>query len=147
MKTLEDLQLECQDGDPVSVPPGTPGTVQFLGPVNHSVMVNGMNVCFRGGQFTTDNDELIQRLRGITRRNVGISEVQAVVTEAGTVEAVVQPTGDVGTEVVKAVATRTASTAEQVVKGEQASARASGGVRPEVAAALAAKAGNAPQIS
>lgn len=149
MKTLADLQEQFQDGDPVSLPPGTPGSVQFLGPINHSVMTHGINVCFRGGQFTTDNDELIHILRGITRRNVGISEVQAVVTESGELRAVIQAdqaTKDTTVAAVEAVQTRAVETAGKVLAGDAAATATNSSLRPEVAAALAARRTAAPEV-
>lgn len=146
MKTLDDLREQFEDGEIVSMPPGTPGTVQFLGPNMHSAMFSGLNVMFRGGQFTTDNDELIGKLHGLTKRSVGITEVVAVVQPSGEVVAVATTDKDAAAKVVTALQNTTQENAPSIVTGDTAgksAAPANAAVAAAIAAARAS--GSAPQ--
>ena len=148
MKTLEDLREQFEDGEIVSLPPGTPGSVQFLGPNMHSAMFSGLNIVFRGGQFTTNNEELISKFRGLTRRNVGITEVVGVQQPNGVVVAVATKELDAAAQVTQVLQSKTAENATQVLKGEEAAGKANA-LNPAAAAIAAASraAGNAPQVN
>lgn len=104
MSKTEALDLdEFVDGIITSKTPGAAGCVTFVNTIPHSEVAceSGFIIRFAGPQFTHDNPRVIEVLRRLSRRGVGISELipQAVEVAEKPVDSVLKEGAKIDTTV------------------------------------------------